>query len=169
MANNTCVCCGQIIPEGRQICPQCEDMDVPKYEPAEFFSAERQKKTGGNMTIGKAIDRLKKVRLFTWCGMDMKEAIEALISDEELNSWIRTTDRLPDEPGLYNVYLRASEKYSGEYISAEELSYVTTMYFNKGQALWQDGEDAYNAVYYDSQDYWVTHWKPLPRKPEEET
>ena len=49
MANNTCVCCGQIIPEGRQICPQCEDMDVPKYDPTQFFSAERQKKTGGRM------------------------------------------------------------------------------------------------------------------------
>ena len=21
---NTCVCCGNIIPEGRQVCPQCE-------------------------------------------------------------------------------------------------------------------------------------------------
>lgn len=51
MANNTCVCCGQIIPEGRQVCPQCEDMAAPKYDPAEFFSAERQKKTGGNMKV----------------------------------------------------------------------------------------------------------------------
>lgn len=22
--NNTCVCCGEIIPEGRQVCPKCE-------------------------------------------------------------------------------------------------------------------------------------------------
>nr|DAU49567.1 MAG TPA: zinc binding protein [Caudoviricetes sp.] len=22
--NNTCICCGAIIPEGRQVCPQCE-------------------------------------------------------------------------------------------------------------------------------------------------
>ena len=22
--DNTCICCGEIIPEGRQICPQCE-------------------------------------------------------------------------------------------------------------------------------------------------
>lgn len=22
--NNTCVCCGETIPEGRQICPKCE-------------------------------------------------------------------------------------------------------------------------------------------------
>ena len=25
MINNRCVCCGDIIPEGRLICPQCED------------------------------------------------------------------------------------------------------------------------------------------------
>lgn len=23
--DDTCICCGAIIPEGRQICPQCED------------------------------------------------------------------------------------------------------------------------------------------------
>ena len=23
--NNTCVCCGEIIPEGRQVCPCCEN------------------------------------------------------------------------------------------------------------------------------------------------
>lgn len=22
--NNYCICCGEIIPEGRQVCPQCE-------------------------------------------------------------------------------------------------------------------------------------------------
>lgn len=22
--DNTCVCCGEIIPEGRQVCPKCE-------------------------------------------------------------------------------------------------------------------------------------------------
>ncbi len=24
MNNNRCVCCGEIIPEGRQVCPTCE-------------------------------------------------------------------------------------------------------------------------------------------------
>jgi predicted nucleic acid-binding Zn ribbon protein len=24
--DNTCVCCGAIIPEGRQICPMCEEI-----------------------------------------------------------------------------------------------------------------------------------------------
>ena len=28
---NTCVCCGEIIPEGRQVCPKCED-DAQEWE-----------------------------------------------------------------------------------------------------------------------------------------
>lgn len=23
---NTCVCCGEVIPEGRQVCPRCEEL-----------------------------------------------------------------------------------------------------------------------------------------------
>ena len=40
MNNNTCVCCGAIIPEGRQVCPKCES---GTYNPDDFFSAERKK------------------------------------------------------------------------------------------------------------------------------
>lgn len=27
--NNTCICCGAIIPEGRQVCPNCEGFGGP--------------------------------------------------------------------------------------------------------------------------------------------
>lgn len=27
---NTCVCCGEVIPEGRQVCPNCENEAVSK-------------------------------------------------------------------------------------------------------------------------------------------
>ena len=30
--NNTCICCNTIIPEGRHICPQCED-SLKNYKP----------------------------------------------------------------------------------------------------------------------------------------
>lgn len=43
MNNNTCVCCGAIIPEGRQVCPNCES---GKYNSDEFFSAERKRTNG---------------------------------------------------------------------------------------------------------------------------
>ena len=39
MAENTCVCCGAEIPEGRQVCPSCV---ARAYDPAEFFGAERR-------------------------------------------------------------------------------------------------------------------------------
>lgn len=26
MKDNTCICCGQIVPEGRTVCPECEAM-----------------------------------------------------------------------------------------------------------------------------------------------
>jgi len=42
MNENTCVCCGAQIPEGRQICPKCEkeddigkDVNVPAREESE--------------------------------------------------------------------------------------------------------------------------------------
>lgn len=30
--DNTCICCGEIIPEGRQVCPVCEDA-LKNYKP----------------------------------------------------------------------------------------------------------------------------------------
>lgn len=39
--NNTCVCCGAVIPEGRQVCPNCE---ARAYDPDEFFRAEHRKR-----------------------------------------------------------------------------------------------------------------------------
>lgn len=37
MADNECVFCGDVIPEGRQVCPNCE----AKHDPQEFFREER--------------------------------------------------------------------------------------------------------------------------------
>ena len=43
MAENRCVCCGEIVPEGRQVCPTCEARaSVPKYDPDEFFNRKKQ-------------------------------------------------------------------------------------------------------------------------------
>ena len=40
---NRCVCCGEIIPEGRQVCPECEKGHGP--EPKQERK-ERKKKRG---------------------------------------------------------------------------------------------------------------------------
>ena len=36
MNDNRCVCCGRIIPEGRQVCPICEK-NAGKREKAEYW------------------------------------------------------------------------------------------------------------------------------------
>lgn len=28
MSNNRCICCGEIIPEGRHVCPRCERLPL---------------------------------------------------------------------------------------------------------------------------------------------
>ena len=39
--DNTCVCCGEIIPEGRQVCPRCEynlaNCEVKKFDADDDF------------------------------------------------------------------------------------------------------------------------------------
>lgn len=49
--DNTCVCCGRIIPEGRQICLHCGDYDdMQTFKDAkreECEDNEREKENGG--------------------------------------------------------------------------------------------------------------------------
>ena len=35
--DNTCICCGEIIPEGRQICPQCTHNAIDHFKPMTNF------------------------------------------------------------------------------------------------------------------------------------
>ena len=44
MADNECVFCGDVIPEGRQVCPNCEaTASEPKYDHDEFFGRTKKK------------------------------------------------------------------------------------------------------------------------------
>ena len=45
-----CVCCGEIIPEGRQICPLCEQGKTPKLGKGVKF--ERIRRITGGYKIG---------------------------------------------------------------------------------------------------------------------
>lgn len=40
--DNTCVCCGKIIPEGRMVCPECEHEDSMSVEDVDFYVKLRQ-------------------------------------------------------------------------------------------------------------------------------
>ena len=44
MNNNRCVICGEIIPEGLQVCPKCEKAD---YTESKFYESGRNFKNEG--------------------------------------------------------------------------------------------------------------------------
>jgi len=46
MNENTCVCCGAVIPEGRQVCPKCEQMldKFNDHQPGYILTAEEMRK-----------------------------------------------------------------------------------------------------------------------------
>ena len=45
MADNECVFCGDVIPEGRQVCPNCEaTAGEPKYDADEFLGRKKKHK-----------------------------------------------------------------------------------------------------------------------------
>lgn len=65
MTNNYCVCCGEIIPEGRQICPACESYesdsvkelakDICKGEGCSLANWEDCDKRNGDCLIAKRV------------------------------------------------------------------------------------------------------------------
>lgn len=87
--------------------------------------------------------------------------------------WHRVEDEgLPKETRCYIVYLRqGTEAETPEWMGGEPLSYVTEMGFDKGQMLWRDGDDAYNAslsLVDTANEFHVTHWMDKPEPPKEE-
>ena len=42
-SNNSCVCCGAVIPEGRRVCPNCEYLARPTDDPHGKKSADISK------------------------------------------------------------------------------------------------------------------------------
>lgn len=97
---------------------------------------------------------------------DAADAIEELIS--RVPKWISVKDRVPEQTGLYNVYLQEATSLVEQ---GMEASYVTTMWFDKKQMLWVDGDDSYNAVLSavnTNEIHHVTHWCELPEPPKGE-
>ena len=43
MGNNTCICCGEIIPEGIMVCPLCEKLRTSRHPRSDLYIAERNK------------------------------------------------------------------------------------------------------------------------------
>lgn len=91
----------------------------------------------------------------------------------QMPKWVSVEDHLPEESGEYIVYIQMGTGVEvPDFFGSNDLSYVTSMYFKERQKLWLDEYDeAYNAdlsLVDTANDYHVTHWMPLPKKPKGE-
>lgn len=103
---------------------------------------------------------------------DVDDVLDDLEDFPTASPWHRMEEELPKESNCYIVYLRqGTEMKTPEWMGGEPLSYVTEMRFNKEQMLWQNGEDAYNAVLSNvdtKKDFHVTHWMEELKPPKED-
>jgi hypothetical protein len=117
-----------------------------------------------------AIEELKKQIDENNNWWEMAKSLMEMIT--AIPTWISVTDCLPEDPGEYLVYLRSSEKMREDFFDAGldmDGSYVTTAYYNDQQKIWQIDNDAYNtnlSVVNMEDDFWISHWMPLPNAPE---
>ena len=78
MQDNTCVCCGKIIPEGRQICLHCGDYDDMQTFKPRIRTHGDQIRAMSNSDLANMIGRLAKldcfdeVALFNWLESEVK-------------------------------------------------------------------------------------------------
>lgn len=82
----------------------------------------------------------------------------------DTNQWTTIFDQsdLPEKPGPYMVFLAPPSDIDIEW------GYVTEMFFNKDQMLWEDRGTICNAIIsvVDESEYKVTHWMPMPDPPD---
>lgn len=70
--SNNCVCCGAVIPEGRQVCPGCEQDRNERFEHAFSIPAKKVKKAGTALGVIMAIIVYLAVAALSWifsCGI----------------------------------------------------------------------------------------------------
>lgn len=93
------------------------------------------------------------------------------LMEQAASTWHRVEEELPKESNRYIVYLRqGTEMETPDWMGGEPLSYVTEMGFDKEQMLWQNGDDAYNAILSavdTKKDFHITHWMDKPEPPQE--
>ncbi len=133
---------------------------------AEFMGLKEAESTLLLAGAADAIEKLSTIR-------DEQKAQIILMAaeiEEQQPRWIPATERLPEKPGEYNVYLRCGIELQDPEFGCD-LSYVTTCHFDPDQCLWDDGACRYNGFLEHvnkQRTYYITHWMPLPKGPEEE-
>ena len=94
--------------------------------------------------------------------------------EESKPRWIPVTERLPEEPGEYMVYIKDPfyKREDEDFISFDG-SYVTTAFYDKNTGLWNESEiSCYCAnlsCVNTEKTFHITHWMPLPSAPKEAT
>lgn len=88
---NRCVCCGSIIPEGRQVCPICEETSTTNCT-SHYWSniCEMQKKQTlkGIKTYGQTLEQNKSLTIKETIEMAQEEMIDMLMYLEKLKEQI---------------------------------------------------------------------------------
>ena len=53
---NTCVCCGAIIPEGRQVCRKCEDQNIQLPQPSNSLMREMYRRLAAGKCMNNSVE-----------------------------------------------------------------------------------------------------------------
>ena len=105
------------------------------------------------------------------CEEQKAQIIAMAAEDKPL--WIPVTERLPEEPGEYTVFIKDPfyKREDEDFISFDG-SYVTTAFYDKDTGLWMESETSYYCANLSCVNtekiFYITHWMPLPQPPKEE-
>ena len=130
MSENRCVCCGRIIPEGRQVCPLCENSSALKYK---GISVERINKfqrinlphISLNEQGKKAIEELLHAdsKFLTDMQLMIKQQIEAcqekLVHEEEMFVICEIAKLYFEQCGAVKRILTRLEELEPQYLGVE--------------------------------------------------
>ena len=157
-----CIVCGEIIPEGRQVCPICEKQsNVQKYFTPEEVRRMTAKEVRDNYSA--ITESMKKWRRKEQTMSREKLLINDVKSntpDDMSNKWISVDERLPERNGRFLIYTKhiygagiSIANYTPKYTWGEESL--------MGRAVWF----RFDSEWGDCEIEGVTHWMPLPEAP----
>lgn len=145
-------------------CPYFNDKDCPKRIMCDAADALEAAERLLDQNTKRCEALRKQLR-------ESNESYEKHINELEaqIPKFVSAEDHLPEESGEYIVYIQMGTGAEvPDFMGSNDLSYVTSMYFKKGQKLWLDEYDeAYNAdlsLVDTVNEFHVTHWMPLPQK-----
>lgn len=101
------------------------------------------------MTNEEAIEQLRYLKHGVKAESEQDDALDLAITALERDRWISVEERLPENA---DIYLCTLMSYAGKFRYIDTLKYIGGFFYENGV-----GTDR------------VTHWRPLPEPPKEET